>query len=78
MNLISEVHLLKLRNQELIILIVTVVIFAGFSIFLDKITDLDPNSFISKNQVKVHQLFFCTVMKDDVELKREGKVHILM
>ena len=26
----------KLRNQELIILIVTVVIFAGFSIFLDK------------------------------------------
>lgn len=46
--------------------------------FVDKITDLDPNSFISKNQVKVHQLFFCTVMKDDVELKREGKVHILM
>ena len=28
--------MLKLRNQELIILIVTVVIFAGFSIFLDK------------------------------------------
>tara|TARA_B100001057_G_scaffold201237_1_gene201982 strand:- start:617 stop:1603 length:987 start_codon:yes stop_codon:yes gene_type:complete len=28
--------LIKLRNQELIILIVTVVIFAGFSIFLDK------------------------------------------
>ena len=27
----------KLRNQELIILIVTVVIFAGFSVFLDKI-----------------------------------------
>ena len=50
----------------------------NFSTFLDKITDLDPNSFISKNQVKVHQLFFCTVMKDDVELKREGKVHILM
>ena len=29
-------HLFKLRNQELIILIVTVVIFAGFSVFLDK------------------------------------------
>ena len=29
-------YLFKLRNQELIILIVTVVIFAGFSIFLDK------------------------------------------
>ena len=28
--------MIKLRNQELIILIVTVVIFAGFSIFLDK------------------------------------------
>jgi ribose transport system permease protein len=28
--------LLKLRNQELIILIVTIVIFAGFSVFLDK------------------------------------------
>ena len=28
--------MLKLRNQELIILIVTVVIFAGFSVFLDK------------------------------------------
>jgi ribose transport system permease protein len=28
--------LIKLRNQELIILIVTVVIFAGFSVFLDK------------------------------------------
>jgi len=28
--------LIKLRNQELIILIVTVVIFAGFSLFLDK------------------------------------------
>tara|TARA_B100001287_G_scaffold41184_1_gene30294 strand:+ start:346 stop:1332 length:987 start_codon:yes stop_codon:yes gene_type:complete len=28
--------LLKFRNQELIILIVTVVIFAGFSVFLDK------------------------------------------
>jgi ribose transport system permease protein len=28
--------LFKLRNQELIILIVTVVIFAGFSVFLDK------------------------------------------
>ena len=31
-----QVHLLKLRNQELIILIVTIVIFAGFSVFLDK------------------------------------------
>ncbi len=28
--------MLKLRNQELIILIVTIVIFAGFSVFLDK------------------------------------------
>ena len=28
--------MIKLRNQELIILIVTVVIFAGFSVFLDK------------------------------------------
>ena len=28
--------MLKIRNQELIILIVTIVIFAGFSIFLDK------------------------------------------
>ena len=28
--------MIKLRNQELIILIVTVVIFSGFSVFLDK------------------------------------------